>query len=163
MGVRLMRRHGLDDWTLVFDRAKRRAGVCRHATRSIGLSAPLTQLYREEEVRQTLLHEIAHALAGPTHAHDAVWRGIARSIGSTAERCVPADMPTVPAPWVGTCPAGHRVERHRRPMRVQACGRCSGTFAAEHVLVWTHHGRPAVMHPKYLRELHQLSRPVRLR
>ena len=58
MGTELLQRHGLDAWSLAFDNAKRRAGVCRHGARVIGLSAPLARLHSVEEVRETLLHEI---------------------------------------------------------------------------------------------------------
>ena len=82
-GRRLLREHGLDDWTIVADRAKTRAGVCRFAQRQIGLSAPLTALHSDADVLDTILHEIAHALVGPQHGHDAVWRAKARAIGCT--------------------------------------------------------------------------------
>ena len=88
VGRRLLREHGLDDWTIVADRAKTRAGVCRFARRQIGLSAPITALHYEDEVLDTILHEIAHALVGPQHGHDAVWRAKAREIGCSGERCV---------------------------------------------------------------------------
>jgi hypothetical protein len=164
MGTELLQRHGLDGWSLAFDNAKRRAGVCRHGARVIGLSAPLARLHSVEEVRETLLHEIAHALAGPEHGHDAVWVARARAIGSTGQRCLPAEAPRVTAPWLGVCPAGHTVERHRRPERVASCLECSPTFSAEHLLEWTHHGRPGVLHPNYLLELRSLldGRPMRL-
>jgi hypothetical protein len=163
MGTELLRHHRLDGWTLAFDGAKRRAGVCRYDVRVIGLSAPLTRLHARDEVRETVLHEIAHALVGPRHGHDAVWVAQARAIGGNGRRCVPSDAPTVTAPWLGVCPAGHTAERHRRPERVQSCARCSRTFSAEHLLEWTLHGRPAVMHPNYLHELEVVRTGRRLR
>ena len=52
------------------------------------------------------------------------------------------------------CPAGHTVDRHRRPERVLVCRRCSGgTFDLRHLFTWTHHGRPAAHHPNYVAEL----------
>jgi predicted SprT family Zn-dependent metalloprotease len=156
LGTRLLEQHGLTGWTLTFDNAKRRAGVCRHGSRLIGLSAPLTRLHAEDEVRETLLHEIAHALAGPEHGHDAVWAATARRIGGNGERCLPADAPQVAAPWLGVCPAGHTKERHRRPERVASCGLCSSSFSVDHVYDWTFHGRPATMHPNYAAELDRL-------
>jgi len=36
----LVQRHGLAGWTVEFDRAKRRAGVCQHGRQQIGLSDP---------------------------------------------------------------------------------------------------------------------------
>jgi len=162
MGTELLARHGLVGWTVTFDDAKRRAGVCRYGERVIGLSAPLTRLSAPEAVRDTLLHEVAHALAGPEHAHDAVWAATAAAIGGTAQRCLPEDAPRVTAPWLGVCPAGHTHERHRRPERVAACATCSSAFSVDHLLEWTFHGRPARMHPNYELELARLRSGDRL-
>ena len=164
MAEYLLEVHGLDDWDVAYDNAKLRAGICRFSDRVLGLSAPLTAVHSEEDVRDTILHEIAHALVGPRHGHDAVWREQARAIGCSGERCVSADTPRVPAAWLGTCPGGHTLERHRRPERVLTCGLCSPTFDLAHVYTWTHHGRPAVLHPNYEAELARLreGRHVRL-
>lgn len=158
----LLERHGPVGWSIELDSAKRRAGICRYGPRVIGLSAPLTVLHDEAQVRDTILHEIAHALVGPRHGHDAVWRRTALAIGCTGERCVPADAPRVEPPWLGICPAGHTTGRHRRPERVMACGRCSSGFDLAHVYTWTHRGRPAVHHPNYDAELADIraGRPV---
>jgi predicted SprT family Zn-dependent metalloprotease len=156
LALRLMKRHGLTDWTLVFDNAKTRAGVCRYDRRQIGLSQPLTRFHVDEEVRDTILHEIAHALVGPNHGHDKVWRLKAREIGSTGERCITSVAGRLPGDWVGTCPAGHVVDRHRRPERVLACPDCSPVFSVAAVYTWEHSGRPAAMHPLYVAELTQL-------
>ena len=156
LGRRLIAEHGLHDWTLVFDRAKQRAGICRYGTKQIGLSAPLTALHPEAEVRDTILHEIAHALAGPRHGHDAVWRATARRIGSSGQRCMSSDAPRVEGDWVGTCPAGHRVTRHRRPERPSSCPTCSSTFSVDHVFGWTYRGAPAAMTAGYRADLARL-------
>jgi predicted SprT family Zn-dependent metalloprotease len=154
----LLAEHGLLDWELGFDSAKTRAGVCRPAVRRITLSRHLTALHDEAEVRETVLHEIAHALVGVGHGHDAVWRAAARRIGASGSRCVAADAPRVEGDWVGRCPAGHRVTAHRRPRRVKSCRRCSATFDPGSVFVWTYRGRPAAMHPGYAAELEGLRR-----
>jgi predicted SprT family Zn-dependent metalloprotease len=156
MAEYLLEVHGLDDWTVSYDNAKRRAGICRYADRTLGLSAPLTAVHSEEDVRDTILHEIAHALAGARHGHDETWRRLAVSIGSTGERCVSPDSPTAPAAWLGACPSGHTIERHRRPERVMTCGLCWSSFDLAHLYTWAHHGRPAVMHPNYEAELARL-------
>ncbi len=163
LATELLEEHGLEHWTIMFDSAKKRAGVCRFGPRVIGLSGPLTRLHTPEEVRQTVLHEIAHALVGPEHGHDAVWQAQARAIGGDARRCLPPDAPAVPAPWVGVCPAGHRSSRHRRPERVVSCVRCSPTFSIEHVLEWTFRGGPAALHPNYVAELDRMRNGGRLR
>lgn len=145
----LMRRHGLTGWRLVFDNAKTRAGICRAVPREIGLSRVLTQLHTEAEVRDTILHEIAHALVGPVHGHDPVWRAKALEIGCSALRCVPGTAPRAVGPWVGVCPTGHRTTRHRQPTRVQSCGQCSRSFDPGTLLDWTFEGRRVAMHPRY--------------
>ena len=68
-----MARHGLGDWTFQFDRAKRRFGACNYTTRTISLSRTLTRLNDDAAVRETLLHEIAHALT-PGAGHGPAWQ-----------------------------------------------------------------------------------------
>ena len=154
----LLREHGLTGWSLVFDRARTRAGVCRYGRREIGLSAVLTALHEPELVRSTVLHEVAHALVGARHGHDSVWRATARAIGSDGERCLSASAPQPPAPWLGTCLHGHEVKRHRRPSRPASCRRCSATFDVAHVLVWTYRGRHVSLSAAYVRELASATR-----
>ncbi len=156
MARRLMADHELHGWTVVADRAKTRAGVCRFGKRQIGLSRPLTELHSEEEVRDTILHEIAHALVGPEHGHDRVWRAKARAIGSSGERCVSLDAPRVVGDWVGTCPAGHTSTRHRAPQRVATCSRRSRRFDLRNLIRWRYQGASVPMPERYAAELRRL-------
>jgi ribosomal protein L21E/predicted SprT family Zn-dependent metalloprotease len=153
MAEGLVREHGLEGWQVQFDMAKRRAGVCRFGDRVIGLSAPITRVHSEADVRDTVLHEIAHALVGPAHGHDDVWKRTALAIGCSGKRCVSSESPAVPGAWVGICAAGHVRDRHRRPERVLSCSQCRPTFSVEHLFEWTYRGRPAPMHPNYQAEL----------
>jgi predicted SprT family Zn-dependent metalloprotease len=161
LATALMTEHSLDGWTLVFDSARTRAGVCRFDRRQIGLSRHLTALHPEAEVTETILHEIAHALVGPGHGHDALWRATARRIGGSGRRCLPEDAPRVEGGWVGECPAGHRRTAHRRPRRVRSCAECSPVFDPDAVFVWTRRGVPAPMHPDYEAELSRLRAGAR--
>jgi predicted SprT family Zn-dependent metalloprotease len=157
MAESLMAQHGLVGWRLVLDRARTRAGVCRPARREIGLSRVLTELHSAGEVRETVLHEVAHALVGSAHGHDAVWRATARAIGATGERCVAPDAARAPAPWVGRCPAGHEVRRYRRPQRVTSCPRCARSFDLGALFTWRLHGQVVAMGPRYTAELGRLA------
>ena len=72
---RLLVEHGLaqQGWRFKFDRARLRAGQCRYRSKTITLSkhyVALNVTTRPEEVLDTILHEIAHALAGGRHGHD---------------------------------------------------------------------------------------------
>jgi predicted SprT family Zn-dependent metalloprotease len=137
----LMNDHGLGHWSFQFDRAVRRLGVCNYRTQTIGLSKQLTALNDEDRVRNTILHEIAHALVGSGHGHDYVWQAKARQIGCDGQRCADAkDLALPTAPWVGTCPGcGKTTTRHRltKAARTLACGRCCGRrYNPAFQLVW---------------------------
>ena len=139
---RLMAEHGVGDWSVSLDRARRRAGQTDHSRRRITLSRQLMAMYDESEVRETVLHEIAHARVGAAHGHDAVWRAEARRIGASGARLVSAEAPRVAGLWVGTCPAGHTVDRMRRPALPSSCSRCARRFSADHLLSWSYDGVP---------------------
>ncbi|SEE84337.1 SprT-like domain-containing protein [Ruania alba] len=157
LGRRLLTAHGLHEWTLTFDSARRRAGLCRYDRRTISLSRHLMPLLDEVAVRDTLLHEIAHALAGPRSGHGPRWREIAVSIGASGQRCLPADAPAPPAPWEGTCRAGHVHRRYRRPSRPLACARCARRFAPEHLITWRFHGEEVDLGPRYRTALAEIG------
>lgn len=156
LATELMQEHGLAEWRVVFDNAKTRAGACRPSRREISLSRCLTPLHSDAEVRDTILHEIAHALVGVRRGHDAVWRAKAVAIGCTGLRCVAPESARPPAPWIGRCAMGHELARYRQPTRVMSCIRCSPRFTVEALIDWTCRGQQVPMHPKYQAELRQI-------
>lgn len=131
----LMDSHGLGQWNLTFDRARRRAGMTRYNDRVISLSRTLMQLYDEQQVRDVVLHEIAHARVGTGHGHDAAWKEEARRLG-TPDRASITDGPRAPAPYVGRCPNGHQTERFRLPLGERSCAVCSKSFDRRYLLEW---------------------------
>ncbi|QPK81454.1 SprT-like domain-containing protein [Schaalia sp. ZJ405] len=152
---------GLSDWTFRFDHAKRRAGSCTHARKTITLSGPLVDLYDEATVRGVILHEIAHAMVGPHHHHDAEWKRMARALGAPDDARLPAQLPEPEAPWVGTCPVcGATKKLFRQPKRVVACGSCTHSFDRRRILTWTKDGVPTQPGGAYARELASLRRPL---
>jgi SprT-like family. len=74
--------HGLKDWhvRLTTDMTKGFLGLCSHADKAIILSAHHIDIHDTEMVKNTIRHEVAHALT-PGHSHDAIWRAKARDIG----------------------------------------------------------------------------------
>src|SRR3990167_4704474 len=93
----LMRKHGLQDWTFHFDKAIRRFGMTKIKVKTISLSARLTELNNEEKVKDTILHEIAHALT-PKAGHNWKWKMTAKSIGGNAQRTYSAETVVVTKP-----------------------------------------------------------------
>lgn len=86
---RLMTEHGIagKGWTFRFDNAKRHMGCCNYSTKTITVSRYFAAEANEAEVRDTILHEVAHVLAGHAAAHQIAWKVIAVRIGATPSAC----------------------------------------------------------------------------
>jgi predicted SprT family Zn-dependent metalloprotease len=138
LAVRLMAEHGLAGWEFGFNANVRRAGVCKYSTRTrpgrIELSRHFAAANLEAEVRDTILHEIAHALVGPDHGHDAAWRATCAEVGARPERCYGEHVRMPRGRWRATCAGCNReYDRHRRPARLsgwycRACGKDRGSL-----------------------------------
>ena len=114
-------------WSFGFDLAPARAGVCRYRERRIDLSVSYCLAATRAEIEDTVLHEIAHAIVGPKHNHDAVWKAKAREIGCRGERCHRVQH-SVPR-WIGECGCGQQWFRQtlqRRMVRNRVCAKCLG-------------------------------------
>ncbi|MGE4544274.1 MAG: SprT-like domain-containing protein [Pedobacter sp.] len=120
----LLKRHGLKDWRFAFDDATRRAGSCQFTRRTITLSRHLARNAPEAEILDTLLHEIAHALVGPRHNHDAVWRAKAVALGSSGERC--HNLRFAPPRYIVSCRNGCWSATAERRRRNVVCRTCKG-------------------------------------
>ncbi|AJM77149.1 sprT domain-containing protein [Rathayibacter toxicus] len=123
-------------WSFAFDHARTRGGACHWARKRITVSQLLAARWSDEEVRQTLLHEVAHALAGPEAGHGPQWRRTALRLGCDGSRTHRNPTADELARWVGTCPSGHIFYRHRRPRHRLACGRCARHPEAAHAIQW---------------------------
>jgi predicted SprT family Zn-dependent metalloprotease len=124
-------------WTFAFDNAKRRAGLCDYTNKRISLSRYLAARYDDDTNHQTLLHEVAHALAGPRAGHGPRWKELARELGYVGGTTHQGETATELAPWIGVCPAGHVAYRHRRATRPTSCAICAPRFDERHVFTWT--------------------------
>ena len=80
--------HGLSHWHIRTAAHMHILGLCDHKTETIFLSIHHLDTHPEPEVENTILHEIAHALVSPGHAHDEVWQAKAREIGCTSVNAV---------------------------------------------------------------------------
>lgn len=135
LAAKLMAEHGVK-CPLRISRGKRTLGTC-HWKRGpdgkafvshISLSSYLILLNDEAEVRETMLHEIAHALVGHKHGHDIVWKLKAIEIGASPSRLAHGvKMPE--GKFAAVCPRCKEVvgTRHRRSRNMnrqihRACG-----------------------------------------
>ena len=110
-------------WTVKYDHARARAGQCRQRAKILSFSRNLIARGSPADMRNTLLHEIAHALAGPMHRHDRTWRNIALRIGCDGRRC--HDMKLAAPTWTHGCSAGcWSVPRFRHSRLAATCKTC---------------------------------------
>ena len=82
-----MDKYGLCNWKLELDYAKVSAGACHFTEKKISFSIHFLKNADQLNINDTILHEIAHALVGPKHGHDRVWKNMAKKIGCSAKRC----------------------------------------------------------------------------
>ena len=123
LALGLMHEHGLDKWNFEFDHSTRRAGCCNCQDQRISISFDLARNAADEDIRDTLLHEIAHALVGSKHNHDAVWKAKAREIGCTGERC--HRLRFAPSRYSVSCENNcwtHTAERRDTRLLCRTCG-----------------------------------------
>ena len=137
LALELMEKHNLSDWRFEFDTAKRRFGVCRHRLKVIGLSKELILLNSVEQVKNTILHEIAHALT-PRHKHDDVWRAKAIEIGSDGNRCYSSqEVETIKGNYQAVCPICGHIHYKFRQIRVKySCSVCAKGFSYDRILIF---------------------------
>jgi cyclomaltodextrinase / maltogenic alpha-amylase / neopullulanase len=142
MARQLIAEHLDTRWTFKWDNAKTRLGACHHRNRTITLSKHFAALNGEGETRDTVLHEIAHALT-PGAAHGPAWKKTAARIGARPTARADGGSLAKPDPtWVAECPrCAATLWRYRRSKTPVACARCcnrhnGGRFDPRFVLSW---------------------------
>lgn len=125
----LMAKHGLVGWSLAFNNRKSTMGLCSYTKKRITLSRLHIEHDSDEAVRNTILHEIAHALCSKADGHGPVWKAMARKIGARPERCGESQLAhAIKHRWIGHCTKcgpvykRHRLARHLRHDSI--CHRC---------------------------------------
>jgi hypothetical protein len=98
----LMAKHNLLEkgWSFKWNNRKRCWGLCSYAKKEIQLSQVMfVETVKYEDVKNTILHEIAHALT-PGHKHGPVWRMKCREIGCSDDRTASYEgKPTFAYQW----------------------------------------------------------------
>lgn len=134
--LNLMIKHGLNDWSFRWDNAVRRLGCCRYRKKEITLSKNVIPIQTDDEIKNTILHEIAHALVDVCNNHNKVWRAKAIEIGCNGNRCASIDSVRLARKFIGTCPvcfSAHKTNRRK----YSSCGKCSKKFDKKYLFVWS--------------------------
>jgi hypothetical protein len=137
----LMDAHGLSSWTFRYNGRRRQIACCvapgHGQPGRIELSRHFLPILDPATLRDTLLHEVAHALVGPEHGHDDVWKRKCLEIGARPEPCGrPPSMPR--GVWRASCPSCRRsYDFYRRPKTLRrycaACGPERGAMTLSRV------------------------------
>lgn len=145
LAITLMDKHNLlsSGWYFEFDNAKNRFGCCNQTFKCISLSKNLVGLNDEARVKNTILHEIAHALVGVNHGHDSIWKRKALEIGCDGSRCFSSRNTEIPeSKYIAECKGCGKVHnRHKMTRSLKfgksSCGICSnGRYNSKYELVW---------------------------
>lgn len=80
---RLLDEQGLPDWRIrvTTDISKPFLGLTDYNVKTIFLNGFSIDTHPDAELQNTIRHEVAHALVGPGHGHDDVWRDQAKLLG----------------------------------------------------------------------------------
>ncbi len=140
----LMRQHGViaDGWVFQWSSAKRRLGAAGitqrrdpktgsvQTVKAIRLSKHLVAMNPEPVVRDVILHEIAHAMAGLENGHNHVWRAACEQVGAKPQRLADTSVRVIEGRYTIVCGQCDKAlgTRHRRSspktMARVYCKRC---------------------------------------
>jgi len=131
-----MNHHGLDGWSLVIDnKSKRRAGVCKYSKKQIGLTLDYALKTSPDDLEQTIIHEIAHALLPPGAHHGPAWKAKMLELGVNPDRCHTCTW-TTPDAWSVCKECGrestekakdihrYKISEEDNIIRSHRCGKC---------------------------------------
>jgi predicted SprT family Zn-dependent metalloprotease len=130
-----MDEHGLFDelWHFTFEACKRTLGRCHYYTKKITLSKWYVELNDEDDVEDTILHEIAHALSFLRYGtkgkgHGRLWKNVCKEIGARPERLHKGilEYPNNHYKYSDTCGCDITYQRHRvRKNAKYRCPKCN--------------------------------------
>lgn len=129
LALELMDEHGLSEngWSFCFNNNRSTLGLCKYEPKVIELSVHFVDGARMSEVRDIILHEIAHALVGWEAGHGSVWKQKAIQIGGTGNRC--GNM-NAPYKFRGECSEHYRSSNRRN---VHFCSDCESPIVWEKI------------------------------
>lgn len=126
----------LNYYSFSWIKSTRSIGRCNYRTRKVSLSCDLIPAIADESIIiDTVLHEIAHVVAGPGTGHGFIWQQFAKIIGAKPERCQPFgaidETKVARYNWFFVCPnCNLTVGTVRRPKRLdKACPDCCNIYS----------------------------------
>lgn len=84
-GAQLLIDNGLKDWKINFQGSRKALATCYAWQKTIKFSRHFVLVATEEQFEGVTLHEVAHAIVGPGHKHDQVFKRKCIEISPTAD------------------------------------------------------------------------------
>ena len=135
LATELKNKHSeLLSWTISFNKRKRAFGVCNYGKREISISSILIPFMTDSAIKDTIIHEIAHALT-KGHDHDKVLKRKCIELGGTGDRLGGSnkfeggdssrlEFNEKNSKYTLTCPTcGCKSYINRMPKHSQSCGK----------------------------------------
>ena len=133
-------------WQFATNSNKSSLGRCIYSTRTLELSRHFLGAVPVTDLWNTVLHEIAHAIAGPNSGHGHLWKRVHTALGGTAEakatlNAEAREKVQARAKWHGVCPVdpSHTFSRHRMTasVRTSACPHHGRDYNPDYRIEWT--------------------------
>lgn len=111
------------DWTFVWSNGKKILGYCCYRNKHISLSLYTIGRVSDEEQKDTILHEIAHALnwiENNQRGHGKSWKTICKRIGAIPQRCFKGKISNTEYKYELKCPkCNHTAGLHRMSKKIK--------------------------------------------
>ena len=103
------------DWTFQWGRGRHQLGCCRYRSKQILVSKYYVEVACDEDIKDTINHEIAHIIAGHRAGHGPEWKQACSVTGAKPVRC--GKTVDIPSKYVGTCPTCKCVYKANRVLK----------------------------------------------
>jgi len=116
LALDLITQHLPSEWKFAWNKRKSALGVCNYTRKTIFLSEYFVARISDEEVKDTILHEIAHALAWIEYGHKGhgwQWKRVCVRIGAKPVRCHTGTVDNPNYRYKIKCECGQEHGRHR--------------------------------------------------
>ena len=133
LSTKMMKLHGIDDWSFIIEEKKCPMGHADYRNRLISLSKWHVVFSDMAEIRNTILHEIAHVLdylSRGYSSHDKIWKKLFISIDGNGKRCgnISYDVEKKLKKWIYICPNCGRTDYEYKRWKEMGCYSCSAGF-----------------------------------
>src|SRR6187402_3208733 len=129
-----------DDWKFKFCKSKNVLGKCSYNDEIIYISLYFAQVASLEDIKDVVIHEICHAIAGPNvQSHGKIWKALCIKHGCKPIRCGKI-VEGMPAKYIGICPICNtrfHAQRELFNMDKRVCGAKGCTAKKNHkYVIW---------------------------